>query len=604
MPDAPAVPPSKRPSPPSFRAAPRPAVYEFAPRIGAYAYRIAELANDIAIRGDAAFADLERSLGERVDRILSGGPASENYARLLFSWSLLVDLRSVGGSVVVRDSRILVSWPDWEGPDGREVSRRALIAASELRPLTSDEMSRVAPLFAPDTDGEVLSEVVRTARFWLQAADTFHPSGVSYSEGFNAAIRLWSMPYRGRQGRQKRFVLLCEHPRFGRAPVIAGILEMGDEAPFCTWRDSLLGLDTNSVFEWLRESVDARSAGKSAAETLRKLRAALLPTAIARSIRSAEAVKIVERRAELEDRAKGRSRSGDDFCSRKRIAYAVRLARGEVFFQKLAQGEGLASLDRRDLAAGVRAVHDLFLPRLHMEATVCGPVPPFSYALGGKLIIAFLAHPEVLALPAEARGTVLEQCFDLERLVQLLPSHGMLALTTKGLYARHAPMYNRAAVPGTGGPLRLEHITNTEGTTTTLISERTAKLGRLVLSTATEKGIRQVSMAYGSGGAKRHRTIEAAATTTGLPPQIVSAGIRRPVYAVRLVRSPHAAIWTNEDPGWLIRKNESGEQYSARATEMWRRQWLDRAQARAHELAFVPSVIDCLGANSANRIAD
>jgi hypothetical protein len=32
-----------------------------------------------------------------------------------------------------------------------------------------------------------------------------------------------------------------------------------------------------------------------------------------------------------------------------------------------------------------------------MEATICGAIPPFAEAYGGKLLIAFLTHPEVIA---------------------------------------------------------------------------------------------------------------------------------------------------------------------------------------------------------------
>ena len=181
----------------------------------------------------------------------------------------------------------------------------------------------------------------------------------------------------------------------------------------------------------------------------------------------------------------------------------MRLAQGEFALQQLAD-KGPLSLEESEkkfLAAGVRVVKDLVTPRVHMEVTVCGAVPPFDVGLGGKLVISFLAHPSIIDLGCSTEGSVLKQSFDVNRLSKLLPSNGLLAITTKGLYARHAPMYHRASVPGPNGPVKIKHEDDTEGATTSFISTRTSTLAKQLLASASETSDRRVSFVYGTGGA-------------------------------------------------------------------------------------------------------
>jgi hypothetical protein len=114
--------------------------------------------------------------------------------------------------------------------------------------------------------------------------------------------------------------------------------------------------------------------------------------------------------------------------------------------------------------------------------------------------------------------------------VPIIPSLGILALTTRGLYPGHSALYNRAEIPGRAGALRLRQIGETRGTTTTLLRLRTGKLAQLILEVSASG--RKVSMRYGTGGAKRQRAIEAAVLSMGLPETFVHAGLRRPIYGV------------------------------------------------------------------------
>src|SRR5262249_49747995 len=155
-----------------------------------------------------------------------------------------------------------------------------------------------------------------------------------------------------------------------------------------------------------------------------------------------------------------------------------------------------------------RAIHDLTVPRIHMEATVCGAVPPFSSALAGKLVVSFLAHPLVLASTRGAPGEIVQSLFDVEQLAELVPETGMLSVTTKGLYPGHSTLYNRATLVGAEGEVvRLRKLGETQGASTMLVRERTARLAQLV---ADSREAGRVALVYGTGGSKRMRFLESA----------------------------------------------------------------------------------------------
>src|SRR5262249_26562774 len=89
-----------------------------------------------------------------------------------------------------------------------------------------------------------------------------------------------------------------------------------------------------------------------------------------------------------------------------------------------------------------------------------------------------------------------------------------------------------------------------------------------------------VSREYGSGGAKRQRTIETAVAVLRLPSGIVHPRLRRPVYAAAFVRNLQDVALTNAIPLWAIEPSVSGADYCASALVLWRRRWLHVAQRR------------------------
>lgn len=202
--------------------------------------------------------------------------------------------------------------------------------------------------------------------------------------------------------------------------MVVGIIELGDEGPFNTIRDEFLGLRPRPMLEWIKSQTDARYVADTVAERFVSFRQSLKPFENTDPMSSAE--EILKRETEFLSMAKGRSQlvSLQDFLPKKSLAYLLRLARGERAFRRLAQGEPLKVSDL-DLREGLRAMHNLVLPRIHMDVSVCGAVPPFSSGLAGKLVAGFFGHPSILDVAGQSRGTVLGQIFELGRVEPLLP---------------------------------------------------------------------------------------------------------------------------------------------------------------------------------------
>lgn len=525
----------------------------------------------------------------QLSRELEGasGPAA------LFSLNVLRDIISAGGRVWARDSRLYVSWPDWAGPNGRTSARKALELARDLERAASVDVARLAPMFLNDIRPVDLLRLAREGKFELVSVHDIHPSGLSYMEGFSAALHYWSMPYRGRTGRKIRFVLTVRHATLAPQPSIVGIIELGDEAPFCAWRDDLIGLSALSTENWFIGGNPERAL--AAERRLRRIRRALRPLESGLDLAALPATEILSRKEEIESLAAGRStvedHEHDVLFDRRRAIYALRLALGESALRVIATGGEYTPGVRRMLSQGNRGLRDLMVPRLHLEVTVCGAIPPFSEALGGKLVVAQFAHPRVIQAVRTPLGDLVGRTFFADALAEEVFSPGMIAITTKGLYAGHSPLYNRSSVPGKGASLIMRKIAETAGQTSTLMSKATAVAARRLVLANEVAGERKVSNMYGSGGAKRHRVLEVAARQAGLSMDVVNAGIRRPVYGMAFVDNPEAVAWENASPLWKIDSDENEVDYVSRAVEEWRKRWLIKAEARLKENDILPSLL-------------
>ncbi len=555
--------------------------FRFVPRVGNWQIELIRLARTL----DLPAWELVSTLNQEIDAVLkqardsNARSPSVDRMRFVFALSVLHDILQVGGRIQVADSEIYVAWPDWNAPNGRELTRNALMSLSGTRVLTAVEKAQARVLFAPALDPPAIARFLTHGNFWLEAADALHSTGISYGTAFTLGVRTWTMPYRDRPGRRRRFIVVGECKEIIPFPVAIGLIEVGDDAPYSIERNKLIGLQPAEVLAWIAQQQDPIAAAHDVSSRFQALRLALLP--IDGIDISQAASEIVARQEELLKRAQGRSQTDLDLVVKKRIAYLVRLAQGELAFALIAKGERLADGDPL-LREGVRAMRDLTVPRVHMEVTICGALPPFTSVLGGKLVVAFLGHPAVLGTSRSSQGSILQKVFDVRSVMALLPDSGMLALTTKGLYPGHSILYNRAEIPGAIRPLRLRKIGDTKGETASLFGTRTARLAQMLQDTTGDHtsvtGL--VSTVYGTGGAKRQRRIESAVLSTGLPGDFVHAGIRRPIYGLRLAGNVEDVIWAGEQPRWIVDHEVDAVQYSQRAVSLWRERWLERALSR------------------------
>jgi hypothetical protein len=417
-----------------------------------------------------------------------------------------------------------------------------------------------------------VARLLREGVLDLMDAGSLHPTGFTYGEVFSAAYRSWTMPLRDREGRNRRFVLTVSHPSVP-APLPAGILEVGDGSPMSPPRDEILGLTPEAFSRWLETSEGAEAR-------LRALEARL--SALLAAVRPIEGLDVSDHDAlytqtkELEEFASGRSVTAQDFKEKKRLSYIVRLTRGREAMRAHQAGR---TPKPGDEYAAVRVMRDLTVPRVNLELTVCGALPPFATGLVGKLVVAFAADRRIRGVCRRMPGSILEAVFNLERLQAQVPRCGAILLTTKGLFPRHSAQYSRAELPGRqdARPVPLRKIGDTAGITASLMSKRTYRLAMALLEQASTS--RSVSGVFGSGGSKRQRRIEAAVQELGLPEAIIHPRIKRPIYAAALVSNLQDVCLLNYRPNWTV-PTCAPKDYANDASRLWRERWLRAAERR------------------------
>lgn len=546
---------------------PREASYALTPSFGFLSARY------LRVLAELARQELGEDQFEFLDSVRAGlDIRASNSSELKFAFlvSLLADVASVGGSILIRDSVPHVAWPVWNSETVQASIRETMRKRFGDFLFSQEETEIIRTMFLPDMSPRHLEDIAFTGTFRLRRSQERHSSGLDFSRAFGVGIKTWSMPYRGREGRSQRFLLTVDHHSLSTERVV-GLLEVGDDAPISGHRDRLLNLTKSSVTDYFSSinQQEKQATSRAISERFQRLRRALI---LPDKYLAMSAHDILGQRRELEAIAHGRSTSGVD-AEKRALTYLVRLAAGEIAFAQAANGK---ELDEGLLTGGVRALHNITLPRIHAEITVCGAVPPFSDILGGKAVTAMSAHPAVRQVTAGGIGQILRETFQ-PSLSECLPDSEVILLTTKGLYPGHASIYNRALVPNNGGSLKFGRVGLTKGDTTAMLSDETARIA-LALQSLAETG--KVSRAFGSGGGKRHRTIVAAARAAGLPTAFASTGIQRPVYALPLLRNTFNVVWMLESPSWQLEHTASESKYEEAAISLWRTRWNDQIRGR------------------------
>jgi hypothetical protein len=549
------------------------AFYQFRPDLGVLEHRLVTLASKLASADSKT--DLLDSLASEMARDLKKPKGRD---RRLVRWglalSLLSDITNAGGKILLDGSSVSVSWPDWTTEEGKKGLRRSLEKLrdeiKDRRPAPTAEIIKV--LSVPFSRAKLLM-VLREGEFALHTSKEIHSPGVDYGSIFNACTHYWTMPYRDREGRRERCVLSVTHPSLEQ-PVPVGILEAGDGAPLFPARDKELGFSVKELKTWLQEG-----KGGERVRQLRKrvevFREAMKPI-LQSGYKTNDFESLYPRLSKIEQQAAGRSLSSVGMYEKKQLAYLGRFIRGEGALKTMLDG-GVPS--DQDLNAIVRSFRDLVVPRVALDWTICGAIPPFSAALVGKLVIAHAAHPSIRKICQRPPGEIVSKMFKREVLGKLLPKTGVIFLTTKGLFPGHSVQYNRASLPGreeAGVPLK--KLGNTEGMTASLLSQRTHTLAAALLEG--EESSRAISRTFGTGGSKRQRRIENAVRDLGLKPALLHPRLTRPLYGVQLVDNPIDICYLADRAKWRIPKRLSRRDYGEAATDHWRKRWLKTASRR------------------------
>lgn len=489
-------------------------------------------------------------LAEAVDTRCDN-PRKGDSASFLLCLSLLADLANWGTEFEFYESQLHVAIPHI-GPKSTSPEVREKIRNSLLR--LKDEATSFAQVL---TESEAV-EFVRDSRIELTPAES--PDD-EISSTFRHGVSTWSMPYRTREGRSQRFAVRGE---VRNRVATLGILEIGDDAPHNPPRDRAMGF--HDKFKDFTSSELNRLADR-----FQGIRACLLQDGLPDDF-AGPVEDLISRAADFRARGRGRQGSLKEISANKRLTYLFRLVSAEAAcrFQ--------SNEDERGFAEGLRVLRDLTIPRVNVELVICGALPPFGKFRVGKLVASMAGHPHVRAFVDRDFGVIAKSVFDTERLKLELPSVGALIVTTKGLYPGHSSQYNGVRLPGRSTMLKMRKLGDTDGKTTSHLSDRTM---RLATRTITELNGEEISRTFGAGGAKRQRTITQAVRLLGLSSEICFAHVSRPVYGVTLVNNLKRVVLFNERPEWLATPFERAEIGEIEAFErdtvaMWRTRWLER----------------------------
>lgn len=471
-----------------------------------------------------------------------------------FLLSLLIDLESWGARFDPQESGIDVIMPIYD----RESTSEGV--QTQIR----DSMSRLrasVPSFDQSCDLQTGADVVQDAVFRLREVDDADPESVQI---FKSGITTWSMPYRSREGRSKRFVVQASNEDGLSIPV--GLLEIGDDAPHNPVRDSAMGFMTSlddisdedrlrlaNRFESIRRCLKIDSSEfrpDLPIETLFASRSRIRAAGVGRTV-------------------------ANELAEKKRLTYLARLVSAEAACRRM---EGTSD---SDFAEGLRVLRDLSIPRTTTELTICGALPPFGSLLIGKLVAMMGIHPQVRKFVDRDFGSITSSIFDTLLLQSLIPNHGVIFVTTKGLYPGHSSQYNGVTFPGSDGRgLKLKKLGDTTGQTSSHLSRLTM---RLASQTAEVTGNTIISRLYGSGGAKRQRTIAVAVRALGLPIEMTHAYVSRPVYGFSLVDNLKSVLLYNDSPKWRVgpyERNSDVNSFEEMISDEWRSKWIRKALGR------------------------
>ena len=472
---------------------------------------------------------------------------------LNFIISLLMDLKHWGADFEFYRSQLFVTIPNLNNENFNDEARNKL--KESLLRLKNNKNT-----YQTDLSEQEALELLQNGEVSLRNAS----EDLNLIEIFKSGITTWSMPYRNREGRSIRFVATINK---NSVTVPIGLLEVGDEAPINPPRDAQMGLN-------VKLSEITNHDKQILAQRFNALRKALSPEDLPDYYQD-DVSKILTLIPEIKIAGKGRDGNFKEVSRKKKLSYLSRLLSAE------AACLGISENEENGFQEGLRVIRDLTVPRINVELVICGALPPFGNLLVGKLIAGMACHPDIRNFVNRNFGIITSNLFNVDKLAKLIPNHGVLLVTTKGLYPGHSSQYSGVQYFGENENIvKLKKIGNTLGQTTSHISDTTVKFANKCII---DNGSAGISKTFGSGGGKRQRTISEALRCIGLPVELSHAYISRPIYAFKLVENLDRVVLFNDEPKWLVEKysmNLDSGHYEEQALKIWKDKWMSKIQTR------------------------
>ncbi|PJI55481.1 hypothetical protein CTI14_04480 [Methylobacterium radiotolerans] len=429
----------------------------------------------------------------------------------------------------------------------------------------------------------------------------------------------WSLPYYSTPGRRMQYLIRDAardyHPIIGIGALGSSIMQISSRDERIGWsyaRISDMKDEPNiaSRIKGLRHEIDhaIRSVywedlltldeiEKPNDDTTRKLNDVIEKLTITDGLTSR--IRSGERQEAAEESLLEISKS--PLYLRKRAVALLALIKAKIAFQKaevIAPDEPHAALfstesGRNAVRTALREVKKRHIGSSMMDITTCGALPPYSQLLGGKLVSALMASPQVIADYAERyelSESVIASRMKGEELVR--PSQ-LVLLGTTSLYGIGSSQYNRIRVPTALGSLRYEKAGVTRGFGSVHLSYRTYSTVQDYL----RSGNKEHSNRFAAGVNFKMRSIATALAMIGLTPLLKHEN-RRLVYMV-----PLATNWREyltgqtEDPNYIYDDVRNPDDETKQLIDHWRDRWfLPRVQR--------PEVLHALRTAGKLRVSD
>ena len=230
------------------------------------------------------------------------------------------------------------------------------------------------------------------------------------------------------------------------------------------------------------------------------------------------------------------------------------------------------------VAAAVTRRRVRFLASQVVEVSVCGAIPPYRPALGGKLAgLLALSADVARSYHAAYRGRCGEIQAQMAGREIALPT-SLVGLSTSSFYPVGSAQYNRLALPENLGGARWRRVGASRGVGTLHFSRATSELAAELLCALRGR----VESRYGEGPSERIRKLRDGLGLLDLPvAQLLEHGMRRPSYTAILQSGSAFGDVPDEAP-----YNERGPS-AASISQYWRERWLGPRLERAETLSQV-----------------